>query len=113
MHPASLPRGVLIKRLQTRGGERWPAAGVGDATQNAPAVQAALRFGVPAARRGPLTAKRPATCQRLPARRQGPQRWIVAQPDGLMRLKGRPPGTARSKPSNTARGTPEQWRTCG
>ena len=40
--------GRLIKRLQTRGGERWPVGGVGDATRVSPsAVQAALASGVP------------------------------------------------------------------
>jgi len=40
-HPASY-RGVSVQHLQTRGGERWPGRGVGDATLvSRPAVQAA------------------------------------------------------------------------
>src|ERR1017187_10179511 len=40
--------GRLIKRLQTRGGERWPVGGVGEAPRlPPPAVQAALASGVP------------------------------------------------------------------
>ena len=43
----------------------------------------------------------------------GPQRWSVTARDGANVTNGRPPGTTRSKPINTARGTPWVRRTCG
>jgi hypothetical protein len=63
------------------------------------------------ASRGLLAACRTGGANR-PGMSRPPQRWL-----GLPResgsLKGRPPGVAREQASNTARGTPEKWRTCG
>jgi hypothetical protein len=43
-----------------------------------------------------------------------PQRWIgSAAPQGKEPETVSPPGAAQYKASNTARGTPEKWRTCG
>jgi len=60
------------------------------------------------ASRGPPMAGRPGgLIGRRRSRLPGPKRWRVTAPEmGLNVTNGPPPGTLRSKPSNTARGTP-------
>ena len=103
--------GRLIKRLQTRGGMRWPGGSVGDAARSFSSRRFKPRF-VPAClphvagphRRGPWCRS---TASHSPL---GPQRWIGLQKRPEM---GSPPGAVRSRPRNTVRGTPWLWRTCG
>ena len=45
-----------------------------------------------------------------PGMSRPPQRWLGS---AVGSLKVSPPGVVRNKASNTARGTPEKWRTCG
>ena len=79
---------------------------IGDVVQP-PAVQAAHCPGVPCRTPRPLTADRPV---RLSETRQPSARASTVEcHDWVLRdcvTNGRPPGTARSKPINTARGTP-------
>ena len=86
--------GCLRKHLQTRGGERWPGNDCASEMRCAgPAVQAA---SAP-----------------VPPRRGPPSGGLAPLPKGEAPENGSPPGALRSKPINTARGTPWDWRTCG
>ena len=107
--PAIPPRcrGVSDQRLQTRGGERWPGGSVGDAARTFPSRRfKPRRPGVPTARRwAPVMALR-TSGHRISSNDLGPQRWIGLDAKAGGPETGSPPGAARSRPSNTARGTP-------
>jgi hypothetical protein len=113
-YPVPRDRGVSDQRLQTRGGERWPGNDLHRRCGARPGGPSRVDPGVLAARRGLLTAGRPASGQTVPAELPRLKRWSVAAPAmGLNATNGLPPGTSRSKPRNTARGTPWVGRTCG
>ena len=100
-----LPRyqGVSDQRLQTRGGERWPGNGsVGDATLS-PGGPSCEGPGASTMRRGVLTAGT-VECQSEANDPSGlaPQRWVACH----ARETPDPGDPSRSKPINTARGTP-------
>jgi hypothetical protein len=108
-------RGAFDQRRQTWGGERWPGRGVGDATQTPFRRSKPLVSGAPAARRkAHLTAGR---CRPVRGRQRQGQGLSTVECCGLVEgyhvTNGRPPRSKRSKPINTARGTPGRRRTCG
>src|ERR1019366_1772266 len=98
----------LIKRLQTRGGERWPVGGVGDATRVSPsAVQAALASGVPRRTPGPPDGQG----SRVLSEDAGPSARAlnggVSRPGKRVRRDERSTtGNGAEQTSNIARGTP-------
>ena len=70
--------------------------------------------GVPIRTPGAVTAGRRTVlpsqeCRRVP----GPKTVECHAAGFALTWRGRPPGRVRSKPINTARGTPWVWRTCG
>ena len=72
-----------------------------------------LRLGVPAARRGPLTAGAGARIRGRPSNAKALNGRLVAM---LVRVDASERSTAgddAEQTSNIARGTPETWRTCG
>jgi hypothetical protein len=110
MHPAPVAEGVSDQRLQTRGGERWPDHGsVGDAALAPGGPSRIVLTRVPRITRAPLTAVH-AGMVRCAGRSFEPtavDRVKTGSYGGrVLPSKVSPPGAMRSKPQNTARGTP-------
>ena len=98
-----------VTRLETGGGgraevqRRTPKRG--SRSCMVPARRYARRWGL-------LAAGRTGGANR-PGMPRPPQRWIGSRPKGREPETESPPGVVPNKASNTARGTPEKWRTCG
>lgn len=94
-------RGVSDQRLQTRGGERWPGISLAaEMRWKGPAVQAAKPPAPATLARRTLTT-RAGACQRR-ASGSGPRRKVSSTTGEALDFRG----PLRSKPINTARGTP-------
>ena len=109
LHPVPRDRGVSDQRLQTRGGERWPGNEV------------AAEMRCPARRSKPREARPPGRWSlglcgvrkgRTPPKR-GVQSFRRRASPLAVGKNCLPTGVGAEQTSNTARGTPLVWRTCG